>query len=328
MQSDKVINTVITSSVKKAAGFIRNGQLVGFPTETVYGLGANVYNEKAVRMIFRVKKRPADNPLIVHISDISQVAHLAKHISKSAETIIERFFPGPITIVLKKNEIISNFVSAGLDTIAVRMPDPEITQKFISMCDVPVAAPSANISGSPSPTTWRHVFNDLNGKISCILKGPKCSLGIESTVVDCTSDDPVVLRPGSISLDDLQELFPQKKIRIHSDPDKVRSPGVKYKHYSPDAKVMLIDSYEEIEGIIKFIKTEKIGFIGTTKIKGISIQQTVSSVEEYARQLFGFLRRCDHSGIKIIFCEKVEEKGIGLALMNRLQKAAEGEQDI
>ncbi len=316
------MKTVVTSSIKTASSFIKSGELVGMPTETVYGLGANVFDEDAVKKIFEVKKRPADNPLIVHVSTYEQIEQLVNRITPNAEKIIKNFFPGPITIVLKKNEVISNFVTAGLDTIAVRMPNLEITKNFIDACGVPVAAPSANISGSPSPTSWQHVYDDLNGKISCILKGPKCKVGIESTVVDCTSSIPVILRPGSVSVDDLRTIFPKVKISPLSQNVRVKSPGMKYKHYSPKAKVILVENSEEALKRVSNSEKKNFAFIGFEKISSARQSKIVNSPNDYAHKLFSFFRSCDEAGIEIIFCQKIEEEGIGLALMNRLQKAA------
>lgn len=316
------MKTVVTRSIKTASHFIKAGELVGMPTETVYGLGANVFDEDAVKKIFEVKNRPADNPLIVHVSCYEQIEQLVARITPNAEKIIQNFFPGPITIVLKKNEIISNFVSAGLDTIAIRMPDLKITRNFIETCEVPIAAPSANISGSPSPTSWQHVFNDLKGKIPCILKGPKCKVGIESTVVDCTSSIPTILRPGSVSIAELHKIFPRVKTAPPSQNGKVKSPGMKYKHYSPKAIVTLVESRDELNQIISKSSQKNFAFIGFEKISSARNSKVVKSSNDYAHKLFAFFRSCDEVGIERIFCQKVEEEGIGLALMNRLQKAS------
>ena len=316
------MKTIVTSSVKTAAEFIKEGEVVGFPTETVYGLGANVYDESAVQKIFKAKNRPADNPLISHISNIDQIYLLASEVPKSAEKIIKKFFPGPITIVLKKNEIISEYVTAGLDTIGIRMPDLEISRKFIEKCGVPVCAPSANVSGSPSPTEWKHVFNDLNGKIACILKGPASLIGIESAVIDCTGIVPVILRPGSISIEQLKKILPEIESEKYTAGEKVRSPGMKYRHYAPNAKVILVSSREELEKYLASSGKEYSAFIGMMKTSKIKKAKIVNSSAEYAKTLFTFFRSADEEGIKFIFCQTVEEKGIGLALMNRLRKAA------
>lgn len=315
------MKTSVTKSIKKAAQFIKDGEIVAFPTETVYGLGANVFDDKAIKKIFVAKKRPLDNPLIVHISNIDQIESLVKKVNDCAKKIIEKFFPGPITIVLEKNDVISELVSGGLNTIAIRMPSLELTRKFIDECGVPLAAPSANLSGSPSPTSWRHVYNDLNGRIPCILKGPECDVGIESTVVDCTKNKPVILRPGIISLEDLQKIFADVKIYKPRKLIKPKSPGMKYRHYAPKAKVILINSEEDFLKY-KFEKNNS-AFIGFLKLKGFKKFKRVNDLRDYARNIFNFFRKCDEEKIETIFCQRVPEFGLGLAIMNRLNKAAQ-----
>lgn len=314
------MKTIVTTSINIAAEFIKKGELVAFPTETVYGLGANVFNEEAIRKIFIAKKRPMDNPLIVHISNLNQINLLARKITPAAQKIIEKFFPGPITIILKKNDVISDLVSGGLDTIAIRMPDLELTKKFIDKCGVPVAAPSANLSGSPSPTSWKHVYNDLNKRIACILKGPYCKVGIESTVIDCTGKIPILLRPGFISYDELKEVLPTIKIYTQKSKEKPKSPGMKYKHYSPKAKVILINSIDELTNYN--INLDTSAYIGLEFVKELKKVKRVKNLADYAKNLFKFFRECDELKIKTIFCQRVPEIGIGLALMNRLTKAA------
>ena len=186
------MHTIITTSYRTAAEFISNSEIAAFPTETVYGLGANAFESTAVKKIFVAKGRPADNPLIVHVADVDQIPSVAATIPRYAEKFIGEFFPGPLTLVLPKNKKISSIVTAGLSSVGVRIPNHSIAKKFLKECGVPVAAPSANISGSPSPTTWQAVKNDLNGKIPCILKGNPSRIGVESTVVDCTGNAPVI----------------------------------------------------------------------------------------------------------------------------------------
>ncbi len=314
------MKTIITSSIEKAASYIKNGEVVAFPTETVYGLGANVFNEEAIKKIFIAKKRPFDNPLIVHISSVKQIDLLVKKITQSAQKIIKNFFPGPITIVLKKNDVIPDYVSAGLDTIAIRMPSLDLARRFIDESGVPIAAPSANISGSPSPTTYKHVYTDLKGKIPCILKGPKCDVGIESTVVDCTGKYPVILRPGIISYEELKSIFSVVKIYRPKKNEKPKSPGMKYRHYAPEAKVILIESEEDI--LNSKIDPKVAAFIGFLKLRGFKLTKRVDDVKDYARNLFNFFRKCDEEKVKVVFCQRVPEIGLGLALMNRLSKAA------
>ncbi|MCX8055984.1 MAG: L-threonylcarbamoyladenylate synthase, partial [Ignavibacteria bacterium] len=293
------MKTLLTTSIKKAAEFVKKGEIVAFPTETVYGLGANVFDDNAVKKIFVAKKRPQDNPLIVHISKIEQIELLVKRLNDCAKKIIEEFFPGPITIVLEKNDVISELVSGGLNTIAIRMPSLELTRKFIDECGVPLSAPSANLSGSPSPTSWKHVYKDLNGRIPCILKGPECDVGIESTVVDCTKNKPVILRPGIISIEDLKKIFPEVKLYKPKKITKPKSPGMKYRHYAPKAKVILINSEEDF---LKYDFNEnKSAFIGFMKVRGFKRVKRVNDLRDYARNIFNFFRKCDEEKIKTIF---------------------------
>ena len=311
------LETVLTTSPNEAAEFIKRGGVVAFPTETVYGLGANVFDEEAIKKIFVAKGRPTDNPLIAHIGDVSQISLLASNITESARQFIEVFFPGSLTVVLPKSERVPLIATAGLQTVGVRQPNHPIANEFLKACKVPLVAPSANLSGKPSPTTWQAVFEDLNGKIDCILKGEQTEVGLESTVVDCTGDVPLVLRAGAVTLEQLQTVVPSTRIASAKKDEPARSPGLKYKHYSPRARVVLIDSPNEAEA------NNENAFIGLTQNNfDFGMKQICSSVEEYAHNLFLFFRKCDEAGIKIIYCQKVEEKDLGLALMDRLKRAA------
>lgn len=310
------MKTILTNSIKTAASYIKKGEVAAFPTETVYGLGANAYNEKAVKKIFKAKGRPADNPLIVHIASKKDISILAEEISPAAKKIIAKFFPGPITIILRKNEIIPRIVTAGLDSIAIRMPSDKTARELIKASGVPVAAPSANLSGSPSPTSFMHVVNDFNGKIPCILIGRDAKYGLESTVIDCTSKIPLVLRPGVVTLEQLRKI--DKLIRYKSKTAKIKSPGQKYKHYAPKAKVRLISGFGFRISDLK--STAYIGMHKKYKNK-FGYSKVCISLNDYAKNLFAFFRKCDTRGIKTIYCDKVSEKGIGLAIMNRLRKA-------
>jgi L-threonylcarbamoyladenylate synthase len=315
-----MMKTLLTNSVKKAASFIKKGEVAAFPTETVYGLGANAYDEKAVKKIFKAKGRPGDNPLIVHVATKKDIGILAGEIPESAKKIIKSFFPGPITIILKKNEIIPGIVTAGLDTIAIRMPSSKIAREFIKACGVPVAAPSANISGSPSPTSFMHVLNDFKGKVPCILMGPNAKYGLESTVIDCTSNIPVILRPGVVTLEQLRKI--DKRIRYSVKRGKVKSPGLKYKHYAPKAVVKIIANYKLRSEAGAITNSKNAAYIGLKKPAGdFRATEICKDINDYAKDLFAFYRECDEKGVKIIYCQRVSEKGVGLAIMNRLQKA-------
>src|SRR5262245_30815561 len=246
--SDYIVKTEITQSTSIAARFIHRGEVVAFPNETVYGLGANIFNEEAVEKIFIAKERPADNPLIAHIFDLFQIEQVASGIPETAAKLIEAFFPGPLTLILPKNERVPSAATAGLKTIGVRMPKAPVAREFLRACGVPIVAPSANLSGRPSPTTWQAVRADLDGRISCILKGDQTEIGLESTVVDCSGETPVILRAGAVTLEELSEVTPQTKISkisgisdISGEADLAapKSPGMKHRHYAPRAKVIL-----------------------------------------------------------------------------------------
>jgi L-threonylcarbamoyladenylate synthase len=312
------MKTVLTHSPVEAAEFIRSGGIVAFPTETVYGLGGDVFNETAIAKIFEAKRRPADNPLIVHIYDLSQIESLASEVSHDAKKLIEGFFPGPLTIVLKRSVRVPLIATAGLDTVGVRMPRNELAREFLSACETPVAAPSANLSGRPSPTTWQAVFEDLNARVDCILKGVATEIGLESTVVDCTGETPILLRPGSISVDELRRVIPSVIPASQSDRHAARSPGMRHRHYSPAAVVKLIEPGDAVD------ESTSSAYIGrSTRVEPFAVQKICRDVEEYARELFEFFRECDRLGIETIYCEKVSSDGIGTALMDRLRRAGE-----
>ncbi len=314
------VNTVVTDDVETAARIIREGGTVAFPTETVYGLGANVFDEAAVAKIFDAKQRPADNPLIAHIATLSQMRDLATEITANTARLIDRFFPGPLTVVLRKTERVPSIATAGLGTIGVRMPRGEVAHRFLLACGVPVVAPSANLSGRPSPTTWQAVLEDLDGRIDCILRGEPTEIGLESTVVDCTGDVPVLLRQGAVSLEDLRAVVPETRTLERGETEENRSPGLRHRHYTPDARVELSD------GVIPAAERGQAAWIGVGRddVSGFALAKRCSSVEEYAALLFEFFRECDRQGIRTIYCERVAEDGIGAALMDRLSRAASG----
>jgi L-threonylcarbamoyladenylate synthase len=310
------VRTVLTVSVVEAAAFIRGGGIVAFPTETVYGLGADLSNEDALHRIFKAKMRPPDNPLIAHVSSVDQIHELAAEVSAAARQLIARFFPGPLTIVVNKAAQVPLIATAGLDTIGVRMPALPLSRDFLIACSVPIAAPSANLSGRPSPTTWEAVVEDLDGRIDCILQGDATEIGLESTVVDCTTDPPVLLRKGALSLGSLREIIPDIDT---ADPGNAspRSPGLRHKHYSPRADVQIVNGGEPIyaDGPSAFIGiTDPPGFVGFSRI--------CASIDEYASAVFEFFRECDRRNVRTIFCEAVSEDGIGAALLDRIHRAA------
>lgn len=312
------MKTSLTKSATTAAEFIKRGGIVAFPTETVYGLGANVFDAKAIEKIFEAKHRPADNPLIAHVGNLEQIKLLTSKITEPAQKFIEAFFPAPLTLVLPKAKKVPLIATAGLETIGVRMPKSGLAQKFLKACETPVVAPSANLSGKPSPTTWQAVFEDLQGRIDCILQGEMTEIGLESTVVDCTSATPFVLRSGAVSLEDLQKIVPETELYAVKENEAAKSPGLKHRHYSPKAKVVLLNSEASDEG------RRKTAFIGLNAPKEkFDLVKICASVEEYAREVFAFFRECDAKKIETIYCQIVSEKGIGLALMDRLKRASE-----
>ena len=312
------MRTKVTTSPKKASELILLNELVAFPTETVYGLGANAFESEAVKKIFIAKGRPSDNPLIVHVASLGQVPSVVSFVSKQAERLMDEFFPGPLTVVLPKNKKISPYVTAGLSTVGVRIPKNKIAHRFLEECGVPVAAPSANLSGKPSPTTWKAVRQDLNGRISCILKGDQTKIGVESTVVDCTGSSLVILRAGGVSLEQLREIIPSVRVAKHFSNGTVKSPGVKYRHYSPLAYVFIVSGMEET---VPMKSSAYIGLKGNGRAQ-FGLKKICKNTEEYTRALFHFFRECDNKRIETIYCESVSEDGIGLALMDRIRKAA------
>jgi L-threonylcarbamoyladenylate synthase len=312
------VKTVLTRSASDAAKFIRLGGIVAFPTETVYGLGADAFDQGSIEKIFAAKERPGDNPLIAHVSSIDQIALLTPEIPRHAQKLIDSFFPGPLTVVLRKSERIPLIATAGLETIGIRMPRLALANEFLTACSVPVVAPSANLSGRPSPTTWQSVLEDLEGRVDCILQGEATQIGLESTVVDCTSDAPVMLRKGAVSLESLRAVVPDISPFDPSDGEVPRSPGLKHKHYAPRATVVVVS-----EGM-EFRRTGAEAFIGMhPPTSPVSISRICKSTEEYAGALFEFFRECDRAGVQTIYCEAVPEQGIGAALMDRIRRASE-----
>ncbi len=311
------MKTILTISPAEAAAFIRRGGTVAFPTETVYGLGANVFDERAIEKIFAAKQRPNDNPLIAHVGSIEQISSLVSEITNHAERFIGAFFPAPLTLVLPKAARVPFMATANLETIGVRMPENDLAREFLRACDVPLVAPSANLSGRPSPTTWQAVAEDLDGRIDCILQGAATRIGLESTVVDCTSDVPLILRTGAITLEDLQAIVPETRVYRQSKGEQPKSPGLKHRHYSPRARVILVSDF-------RFEVTKRSAFIGLKEPKGkFDSVKICQSIEDYAHSVFDFFRQCDRQEIEEIFCQTVEETGIGLALMDRLKRASE-----
>jgi L-threonylcarbamoyladenylate synthase len=315
-------------AIERAARIIRGGGLVAFPTETVYGLGADATSEQAVQKIFDAKRRPADNPLIAHVSDREMLNRAASGIGITAERLIERFWPGPLTIVLKRRPILAEAVSAGLGTVAVRMPDNRVALELIRRSGVPLAAPSANVSGRPSPTCAEHVLRDLEGRVDMILDGGATNIGIESTVVDLTVDPPVILRPGWITRELLIEALGQVSMPATAEELK-RSPGTRHRHYTPRARVILVEQSSPVllaQLSKEHLQNGAVGFIGSSRIdiddpKFYSINLE-SSATDYARSIYSALRELDRKGARVIVIEGIIEDREGAAVMDRLRRAA------
>lgn len=318
--------------IEKAAEIIKSGGIVAMPTETVYGLAADALNGNAVKKIFAAKGRPMDNPLIVHISDISQIYQLVRDFPEKAKILAEKFWPGPLTIILPKSDIIPDEVSACLDTVAIRFPSNKTAQKLISLSS-PLAAPSANLSGSPSPTTLHHVFEDMNGRADAIIDGGDCDVGVESTVITLASDIPTLLRPGGITVEQLETAIGEIKISDAvtsplADGEKAASPGMKYKHYSPKANVILLDGKNDV--FYKYINS-----INNKNTAVLCYSEDNENIHlpcipigkknDYAEQahlLFAALRKADELGFKTVYARCPEKKGVGLAVYNRIIRAA------
>lgn len=317
-------------NIDSAAKCLKDGGTVVFPTETVYGLGADAFNIDAIDKIYKAKGRPSDNPLIVHISDRGDVNKLALYVSEKAELLMDKFWPGPLTVILKKKPEVPSKVTGGLDTVAVRFPSNKTAVELIKKSGVLVAAPSANLSGSPSPTKCEDVISDLNGRVDYIIDDTGCEIGLESTVVDASTEDIVILRPGAITLEMIKEYIPD--VRLDSgliDENEVpKCPGLKYKHYSPKAKVVVVQGNSN--NIKKYIadKLTDDNKIGVLTYKGTSYNDAFITIDagdtmtDYAHNLFSALRSFDRFGAQIIYAEFSVEEGIGVAVRNRLYKAA------
>jgi L-threonylcarbamoyladenylate synthase len=314
--------------IEQAALIIRLGGLVAFPTETVYGLGADAMNEQAVQKIFQAKGRPADNPLIVHVNSREMLYRVAGEVNDKASRLIEKFCPGPLTLVLTRQPEVAPTVSAGLQTVAVRMPNHLVALALIDKADTPIAAPSANSSGKPSPTSALHVLRDLDGRLEMILDGGTTDIGIESTVLDVTQDVPMILRPGWITQEMIAEIVGEVRQAISEDELK-RSPGTRYRHYSPRARVVLLENVPA-EFIHKFctdlLKTEFVGLISKTPVfiddSHFAAILLEDSPVDYARQIYAALRELDEKNPGVIVVEGINEKGEGIAVMDRLKRAA------
>ncbi len=309
--------------LREAAECIKKGGLVAFPTETVYGLGADSFNPDAIKKIYIAKGRPSDNPLISHIAAFDDVKRLAREVPEDAKKLMEAFWGGPLTVILKRRAEVPGIVSAQLDTVSVRMPSHSVANMLIRLAGTPIAAPSANLSGSPSPTNFEHCKADMDGRVDMIIDGGECQVGVESTVVDMTGDVPVILRPGAVTLEDIVSVC-GKGIFGGEYADAPKCPGMKYVHYSPDAEVFAVNDTESFE----VPQGESVAFITYDKYahmaKGCRFYSAGGSDSEYAARLFYLLRKADEDGIKTVYATLPENKGMGTAIRNRLLKSAGG----
>ncbi len=326
----------------KAISIIRDGGLVAFPTETVYGLGGDATNPEASKKIYAAKGRPSDNPLIVHIHAFSQLESIASEVPEEARKLNDAFWPGPLTMIVKKNDVIPYETTGGLDTVAVRMPSHPIAKAFLEQSDVMIAAPSANTSGRPSPTKAEHVLHDLDGKIDCVIDGGSCDIGLESSIIDLSTEVPTILRPGYINKEMFEKVLGKEVIidpgilSVNADKGfKPKAPGMKYKHYAPKGDLVVVEG--DVDKVVERINKlaaeakkagKKVGVIATDETKNRYDADVVVTIgdrhdeDSIARHLYGVLRDFDDSNVTTIYSESFGTPRIGMAIMNRLLKAA------
>lgn len=332
-------------SLEEAAQLLKEEQVVAFPTETVYGLGAWAQSEKAVKAIYEAKGRPQDNPLIVHVYPGCDLTQYVKHISEKGRALMDAFWPGPLTLSFEKTDAIPDVTTGGLKTVGLRMPDNPVALKLLKMAGIPVAAPSANTSGRPSPTTAQHVYDDMQGRIPCIVDGGSCTVGLESTFIDMSREVPMILRPGAITKEMIEEIIgpvaidPAVEKGLAIDPNEApRSPGMKYRHYAPKGELKLVKGpIRKVAGYIEEqigSRTEKVGVMCSQELlDAMHLPESVhveclGSLEQpeiMAAGLFAALRNFDEAGCRWIFGEALDDTGVGMAIMNRMQRAASGQ---
>ncbi len=331
-----IIKEVNETTMGKAGEIIRVGGIVAFPTETVYGLGASAFDDNAVKKIYEAKGRPSDNPLIVHVAEIEDVKKVAREIPENARKLFEKFAPGPFTLILKKKDGISDTVTAGLDTVGVRIPAHSTARKFIRACGVPIAAPSANLSGKPSPTRAEHVIHDMYGRADAIICDGDSDVGVESTIIDLTADVPTVLRPGGITLEQIKSVCGDVRIDRHvteavTVSQQPKCPGMKYRHYAPDADVTVVEGEREAaqDKIKELVEKEKkagkrVGVLAehAAEYSADLFLPSGNGNREFAGVLFAALRNFDLAGIDVVFVQFSVEDEYALAVKNRLYKSA------
>lgn len=339
----KMIRVENTDSAKdllqEAGDIIKKGGLVAFPTETVYGLGGDALNSQSSKKIYAAKGRPSDNPLIVHIADLEHLSPIVKEVPENAKKLADAFWPGPLTMILQKSDLVPLETTGGLDTVAIRMPSHPVAKAFIEAAGGYVAAPSANLSGKPSPTTAKYVAQDMDGRIDMIIDGDGVDIGLESTIVDLTGSEPMILRPGYITEEMLEKVLGTIAVdqTILSDTSKVapKAPGMKYRHYAPKGELTIVEG--DADKVVAYIneqtkkhrlKGEKTGVIGTSEASklyeadSVKIAGSREDEEQFARQLYTFLREFDDEEVAYMYAEGYSTEGIGQAIMNRLLKAA------
>ena len=317
--------------IERAADILRAGGIVAVPTETVYGLACSALNKEAAEKVFAAKGRPADNPLIVHINSVEWLYRVGREIPESCVRLTEEYWPGPLSVIVKKTDLVPDNITCRLDSVAVRLPAGECIRKIIDACGFPLAAPSANSSGRPSPTRFFHVIEDLDGRIDAAVDGGDCEIGLESTVIDFTIYPPVVLRPGGITLEQVRKVIPQAVAASGaSAEDGPKSPGMKYRHYAPEARLVLVTGDNEaVIGYINKIITPKTGILCYNEVVekingGIIIPfGSAGDVAQAAKGLFAALREFDRRGAKTVYAQMPTDDGIGEALRNRMIKASD-----
>ena len=337
IKTQEVSKKIYDAALNESSELLKAGELVAFPTETVYGLGGNAYDPSAAKKIYAAKGRPSDNPLIVHISHIDMMDDLVEELTPLCRRLAFEFWPGPLTMILPKSDKVPYETTGGLDTVAVRMPAHAVALDLIDEVGLPIAAPSANLSGKPSPTRGEHVYHDLNGRIPMVLDGGEVEIGLESTIIDLSRPEPVILRPGRITYDDIKPFAPRLKGNYGisaADISKPKAPGMKYKHYAPDGDVNYLPEGEDGICAVKSAKGKTALLLSVERWS--ELQQEVSPdflfvlgrrshLDEVAHNLFHAFRECDREEVDTIFIEAFPDLGLGEALMNRIEKAAHKE---
>src|SRR5699024_611324 len=317
------------AKIKEAAQLLREGEVVAFPTETVYGLGADASNAQAIEKIFQAKGRPSDNPLIVHVAAKAQLQTLVEPYPAYVDTLIDRFSPGPITYVLKSKGNVAKNVTANLQTVGVRIPNNDIALALLKACNLPIAAPSANISGKPSPTRGSHVYDDLTGTIDGRVDGAPAEIGLESTFIDCTGEVPLILRVGTITRQDIQEVIGRVDMLETKEPSiQPKSPGLKYKHYEPEVPLILVTENDKVQAVIDEQKASgnRVGALVSDQtaelVRADEVIALGGTETMMANKLYDILRSFNKSELDVVVCETLPTEDVGLAVMDRLRRAA------